>query len=78
MCSSDLEQIGRKCLARWGRRDPVGQYEEYLKETGVTAARLGEVEAAVAAEIEQAERQALASREHMPGGETALGGVYHH
>jgi TPP-dependent pyruvate/acetoin dehydrogenase alpha subunit len=63
-------------FAAWGRRDPVGQYEEYLKETGVTAARLGEVEARVTAEIEQAEREALASRERMPGGETALGGVY--
>jgi hypothetical protein len=42
----------------------------------VTGARLGEVEARVAAEIEQAEREALASRERMPGGETALGGVY--
>jgi len=63
-------------FAQWGRRDPVGQYEEYLKETGVTAARLGEVEAEVTAEIERAEREALASREHMPGGESALGGVY--
>jgi TPP-dependent pyruvate/acetoin dehydrogenase alpha subunit len=63
-------------FAAWGRRDPVGQYEEYLKETGVTAARLGEVEAEVTAEIERAEREALASREQMPGGETALGGVY--
>jgi len=43
----------------------------------VAVARLAEVEAAVTAEIEQAEREALASRERMPGGETALGGVYH-
>jgi hypothetical protein len=43
----------------------------------VTAARLGEVEAEVTAEIADAERAALASRERMPGGATALGGVYH-
>ena len=63
-------------FAAWGRRDPVGLYEEYLKEEGVTAARLGEVEAEVTAEIDRAERDALASRERMPGGESALGGVY--
>ena len=64
-------------FAAWGQRDPVGQYEEYLKEEGVTAVRLGEVEAEVTVEIEGAERAALASRERMPGAETALGGVYH-
>jgi TPP-dependent pyruvate/acetoin dehydrogenase alpha subunit len=63
-------------FAAWGRRDPVGLYEEYLKEEGVTAARLSEVEAEVTAEIDRAERDALASRERMPSGESALGGVY--
>lgn len=63
-------------FAAWGRRDPVGLYEEYLKESGVAAARLAAVEADVTAEIERAEREALASREHMPSGASALGGVY--
>ncbi len=63
-------------FATWGKRDPVGLYEEYLKEEGVKAKRLEEVEAGVAAEVEQAAEEAIASREKMPKGETALQGVY--
>jgi TPP-dependent pyruvate/acetoin dehydrogenase alpha subunit len=70
------ETFPPELFAAWGARDPVGQYEEYLKEEGVAAARLTEVEAEVTAEIENAERAALTSREHMPGGETALARVY--
>src|SRR3989454_721932 len=60
----------------WGRRDPIGLYEEYLREEGRTAKQLEEVEAAVTTEVEQAAEQALESRERMPPGESALGGVY--
>ena len=63
-------------FARWGKRDPIGQYEEYLKEDGVKGKRLSEVEAEVAAQVEQAAEEAIASRENMPKGETALDGVY--
>ena len=63
-------------FARWGKRDPIGLYEEYLKEEGVKAKRLGEVEAEVAAQVERAAEEAIASREKMPKGETALDGVY--
>jgi pyruvate dehydrogenase E1 component alpha subunit/2-oxoisovalerate dehydrogenase E1 component alpha subunit len=63
-------------FAEWGNRDPVGLYEEYLKETGWSAAELETVEAEVAGEIERAETAALASREKMPAGDTALIGVY--
>ena len=63
-------------FATWGKRDPVGLYEEYLKEDGVRAKRLEEVEAGVAAEVENAAEAAIASREKMPKGETALDGVY--
>ena len=63
-------------FATWGKRDPVGLYEEYLKEDGVKAKRLEEVEAGVAAEVERAAEEAIASREKMPKGETALQGVY--
>jgi pyruvate dehydrogenase E1 component alpha subunit len=65
-----------KLFAEWGKRDPIGSYEEYLKETGWSAAELEKVEAEVAGEIERAETEALASRERMPAGETALVGVY--
>ena len=60
----------------WGKRDPIGLYEEYLKEDGVVAERLAEVEAAVTAQVEQAADAALQSRERMPPGESALDGVY--
>jgi TPP-dependent pyruvate/acetoin dehydrogenase alpha subunit len=63
-------------FAEWGRRDPIGLYEEYLKEEGWTPQELGDVEAAVTAEVERAAEVAVASREHMPGGGTALTGVY--
>jgi TPP-dependent pyruvate/acetoin dehydrogenase alpha subunit len=63
-------------FASWGQRDPIGLYEEYLKEEGVKAKRLGEVEAEVTADVERAADEALASREKMPKGESALGGVY--
>ena len=60
----------------WGKRDPVGLYEEWLKESGVAARRLEEVEADVAAQVERAAEEALQSRERMPPGESALEGVY--
>jgi pyruvate dehydrogenase E1 component alpha subunit/2-oxoisovalerate dehydrogenase E1 component alpha subunit len=63
-------------FATWGKRDPVGLYEEYLKEEGVTAVRLGQVEADVTDQVERAAEEAIASREKMPKGETALSGVY--
>ena len=62
----------------WGKRDPVGLYEEYLKATlkdGLT--RLDEAERQVEAEVLKAEAEALESREKaVPAGDSALGGVY--
>jgi len=60
----------------WGRRDPIGLYEEYLKEEGVTVQRLEQVEAEVTAEVEAAAEEALKSRAKMPPGESAVAGVY--
>jgi pyruvate dehydrogenase E1 component alpha subunit/2-oxoisovalerate dehydrogenase E1 component alpha subunit len=60
----------------WGQRDPIGLYEEYLKEEGISAKVLGTVEVEIAEHVERAAAEALASREKMPAGETALGGVY--
>ena len=70
------ETFPAELFARWGKRDPIGLYEEYLKEDGVKTKRLEEVEAQVAAEVERAAEEAIASREKMPKGETALQGVY--
>ena len=70
------ETFSAKLFSDWGKRDPIGLYEEYLKETGWSAGELEKVDADVTAEIERAEAEALASRERMPAGETALIGVY--
>ena len=63
-------------FAAWGKRDPIGLYEEYLKEEGWSAPELEEVEEDVAAAVEHAAEEALASRERMPVGEEAVRGVY--
>ncbi|HEX7091671.1 MAG TPA: thiamine pyrophosphate-dependent dehydrogenase E1 component subunit alpha [Longimicrobiales bacterium] len=48
---------------RWGRRDPIGLYEEYLVGEGIARERLAAVEEEVTAEVERAAERALASRE---------------
>src|SRR6266581_9084674 len=63
-------------FGHWGKRDPIGMYEEYLKADGITVKQLAEIEAAVTAEIERAAEAAVQSREKMPPGESALEGVY--
>ncbi|MEJ2236881.1 MAG: thiamine pyrophosphate-dependent dehydrogenase E1 component subunit alpha [Gemmatimonadales bacterium] len=61
----------------WGARDPIGLYEEHLKRDGVSVRTLDSVESAVLDEIDRAEQEALASRQHsVPKGETALEGLY--
>ena len=71
------ETFPAEWFAEWGRRDPVGLYEEHLKGHGIPTTRLAEVEEQVEGEILQAEGEALESREKaVPAGETALGGVY--
>ena len=63
-------------FAHWGKRDPIGLYEEYLKEEGVTPAQLEEIEAVATAEVEAGAAAALESRRHLPDPGSALGGVY--
>ncbi|MGQ0714732.1 MAG: thiamine pyrophosphate-dependent dehydrogenase E1 component subunit alpha [Gemmatimonadaceae bacterium] len=62
---------------QWGRRDPIGLYEEYLADHGMERDTLADVEAEVEAEVERAQDEALASRrDHLPRGESAVVGVY--
>src|SRR2546427_21703 len=63
-------------FGHWGKRDPIGTYEEYLKADGITVKQLAEIEAAVTAEVERAAEAAVQSSERMPPGESALEGVY--
>jgi TPP-dependent pyruvate/acetoin dehydrogenase alpha subunit len=46
----------------WGRRDPIGLYEEYLVGEGIPRDRLGAIEADVAVEVESAADSALERR----------------
>ena len=64
-------------FAAWGKRDPIGLFEEYLKAEGVPAETLVAVESRVEAEVLAAEQEALASRESsVPEPSSALRGVY--
>ncbi|HKA58129.1 MAG TPA: thiamine pyrophosphate-dependent dehydrogenase E1 component subunit alpha [Gemmatimonadales bacterium] len=70
------ETFPAELFTTWGKRDPIGLYEEYLKEEGVAGKALAEVEQEIASHVEQAAAAALSSREKMPEGRTALEGVY--
>ena len=70
------ETFSPELFTKWGKRDPVGLYEEHLKEEGITAKVLDEQERDVAEQVERAAAEALASRDNMPDGATALEGVY--
>jgi TPP-dependent pyruvate/acetoin dehydrogenase alpha subunit len=64
-------------FVEWGKRDPIGLYEEHLAGIGIARERLAEVEASVELEIDAAEREALASRDlGMPAPESAARGVF--
>jgi TPP-dependent pyruvate/acetoin dehydrogenase alpha subunit len=63
---------------RWGARDPVGCYESWLTKTRkLPAAELAAIEKRVTAEVDDAAREALASRDDSPATERELlEGVY--
>jgi TPP-dependent pyruvate/acetoin dehydrogenase alpha subunit len=61
----------------WGQRDPIGNFEEYLKTDGVHAAELSAVEDAVIVEVDEAAETALESRRtSVPPPGSALEGLY--
>jgi TPP-dependent pyruvate/acetoin dehydrogenase alpha subunit len=70
------ETFPPELFTKWGKRDPIGLYEEYLKEEGIPAKVLGELEQDVTEQVAQAAAAALASRDNMPEGKAALEGVY--
>lgn len=61
----------------WGKRDPIGLYEEYLIGRGVNRSELEDVESRVANQVDREAEEALASRESaMPPPESALEDVF--
>jgi 2-oxoisovalerate dehydrogenase E1 component len=66
------ETFPAELFERWGKRDPIGLYEEYLTGRGVDRAALEAVEQAVIREIDEAAEKAAAQRnEKVPAPETA-------
>jgi TPP-dependent pyruvate/acetoin dehydrogenase alpha subunit len=64
-------------FARWGKRDPIALYEEWLIRAGVDRRTLATLEEEVTAQVEGEAREALRSREvAMPAGPTAGDDVY--
>ena len=70
------ETFPAELFQTWGKRDPIGLYEEYLKGLGVSAEQLAAIEVEVEAEVDKAALEALADREKLPIPESALEGVY--
>ncbi len=61
----------------WGKRDPIGVYEEYLKGSGVEPSILADVETEVVEEVDRSGDEALESKKNnLPDPETALAGVF--
>ena len=56
----------------WGRRDPVGLFEEFLKQKGMPQAVLDSVEADALAHVDAAAEAALSSRDKLPEPPQAL------
>jgi len=66
------ETFPAELFEAWGRRDPLGLFEEHLKARGNAPELLERIEARVRSEIEEASEEALRSREHRPEAEYAL------
>lgn len=64
-------------FTRWGRRDPIALFEEYLVSEGIEVETLASIEREVDAEIECAQGEALESRKNrLPEGESAVTDVH--
>ncbi len=71
------EVLPPELFEAWGKRDPIGLYEEHLKLHGVPPERLEEIEAEASDEVQRAAEEALRSREqNTPSAESAVLGVY--
>jgi len=71
------ELFPAEMFVHWGKRDPIGLYEEFLKQQGIAATDLERIEADVAAEVDRAADAALESRRtNMPPPASALDDVY--
>ena len=70
------ETFSADLFEHWGKRDPIGLYEQYLMEIGLSEAQLEAVEEDVIAEVDGAAERAIQSRAEPPQAESAIEGVY--
>ena len=71
------ETFPPELFAFWGKRDPIGLFEEYLVERGFSRERLDDAESAIEAEIESAMEEAIESRKRpLPERAAAACGVF--
>lgn len=71
------EVIPPDLYRRWGKRDPIGLYEEHLKVNGFSEEDLEAIEHEITQEVDAAADQALDSRANrLPPPESALDDVY--
>ncbi len=73
--SDDASYVSQELLARWKAKDPIGQFEKMLTDTGIlTPATKGAMETEITAAIEHAVQEA--DRDPFPDGGEAAEGVY--
>ena len=70
------ETFPAELFEQWGKRDPIGLYEEFLKGEGTSEEDLTKIELEVEAEVEKAAEEALADKEKLPIPASALQDVY--
>lgn len=66
------EAFPPELFAAWGRRDPVGLFESWLRRQGINESVLGRIEGEVTEEMDRAADEALESRDRIPPPEQAL------
>jgi TPP-dependent pyruvate/acetoin dehydrogenase alpha subunit len=66
------ETFPAELFESWGKRDPIGLFEAYLKTQKVEEDVLETIEAEVTAEMDRAAEEALESRDRVPAPEQAL------
>ncbi|MEJ2538361.1 MAG: thiamine pyrophosphate-dependent dehydrogenase E1 component subunit alpha [Gemmatimonadota bacterium] len=66
------ETFPKALFEHWGRRDPVGLFEEFLRSEGVAEEELVRIEEEVTSEVDTAEEAARSSRRRSPTPEMVL------
>jgi len=75
--ASGIKYVPRELFEIWGKKDPVQNYEQYLRETGIISdAHIAEIRGEIKREIETGIEQVFAEPEIIPDTEEELTDVY--